>query len=1256
MSRKPTAKKPTVRHFAPRLVGPIPSVPGSSNHAAAASTPRTATTRVMLEKTQIRHHDGHVSQSRSVVDVAAVAGNKRGGTLMWIERTMKRTPRVLLGIRYVPSSADWKTIARHTWRRCFVWKGAGITVIRLVDCVPQGAPLTTGAGSARVEGSSCVALASIGPAQRHWHHVNRACPVPTPAIADDFGGHPTQQLLRAQLWPATTTNPKTAATFVVLCSYHLMSFESKCSSLEFYKTLARQTDNLGAGRRKRSSPAAKNEDTQREGKMEKACAACSDSGETDQGFQDRYPRRAGRGHDPEDIANTKPGECALLCPACPHPGKNLLENWKDAPPQFRFLYALFLALDANFRLKRKDISSEAKDPGLGDGWAFFCEVVAYMEHVQKHWDYKQDRSHCVAHDTVDKPDREARGTASSGICTLGERYINMDYMFLQSIAGSELVRFFVSYDIVCQWHINLWSRMAEYKNEAITIDGRGKFMMFLIPKFHLPAHIELCNLKFSFHLTPDVGQTDGEAPERRWADANPLARSTKEMGPGARRDALDDHFNDWNHKKIVGLGRTLRRKTENAVPEMVQTREALQDLNESLESVAVQAWTEMAEAWEADETKPNPFETQRKDAHVAKVRAELAEEAAAREMSGMEDEAAIRGDMHITELLAMGIQLEDQQRILASDVSSTGLHPTDGQRRAMVERTSKLRRKIFTWVELQTSFFPGLQNVRQQEDEERACLAEGQAVPGISVSDLKLWLPSAIAAMEARAVRDISVPKAVHEHEYRLRVGQANESLHEARRLLLVRTHLYKLKDTTSRGVRANMRSQDKISALNDQIRRAADQYRTARVALVTLGGVLQRNEWERTLKELREDDVRGLPQSQFHDPDRKKKKKRKTKKQRREAKTNRVLRRGSGWPRAKRTTLLTLFASNGQRPRARCHRWREEVDLLEEEMARGQREGDEAQLEGEAAYALRQAAIQTQLARGAGNLDSEGAVRNGDADDEDKDEDGDGEEESEDEEELPISSLPQRPTKPTLLLVCLRTGDDRDVRRGGLGMDGWRGFQQLKARIYIRPAYTHLRTRLLAAAALVPGPLARHLLPVRHHPLSHTSRYCDDRDRASTCALLTPICAPDSSPPPLLSPAPSPTACSLSTTTPSRTPPATATTGTSAEAGWGWMDGVAAENAHLHAPCLHPSAHPTPRRRRSCPRPLAHRLLPVRHHPLSHTSRYCNSDRSRSLSLPRPHTSLLLRSSLPPSRSTPLAPCLPFGLLVPVAPSDMHP
>jgi hypothetical protein len=55
---------------------------------------------------------------------------------------------------------------------------------------------------------------------------------------------------------------------------------------------------------------------------------------------------------------------------------------------------LFLALDANFRLKRKDVSSEEKDPGMGTGWAFYGEVKAYMEHLDKHWDQKQEVRIC----------------------------------------------------------------------------------------------------------------------------------------------------------------------------------------------------------------------------------------------------------------------------------------------------------------------------------------------------------------------------------------------------------------------------------------------------------------------------------------------------------------------------------------------------------------------------------------------------------------------------------------------------------------------------------------------------------------------------------------------------------------------------------------------------------------------------------------------------------------------------------------------
>ncbi|KAJ7262597.1 hypothetical protein C8J57DRAFT_1719453 [Mycena rebaudengoi] len=802
-------------------------------------------------------------------------------------------------------------------------------------------------------------------------------------VALDFcgcgGGLPTVQLLRSGLYPATTTNPRTAATFGVLRGFHLMSFESKCSAYEFYQSLARDADNTGL-----RVPSDRYHEFLRMTKEWRHL---------------QMLKRAGRIHDPEGILNTKAGECALLCPACPHPGKNLPPDWKDVPEEKRFLYALFLAMDANFRLKRKDVSSEEKDPGLGPGWAFFCEVKEYMEHVKQHWDEPQDRSTCVAHDAVDKPDREARGTASSGIgavdCArhdmkrpqavgdlqLGERYINIDYMFFKSVQGTELVRLFVSYDIACQWHINIWQRMVRYKEE-IWLVGDDKFVSFLVPKFHLPAHIEACNLRFSFNLTKDVGQTDDEAPERGWADAGPLASSTKEMGPGARRDTLDGHFNDLNHKKIIRLGATMLKKTENAIPEMVETRAALEDMEVLLggvEGETVKTWTAMADAWEKDPECANPFESERKNEHLAQVRRELAEEAAAREAANSEVPGAVRSDMHVTELLGMGLQLEETQRELGWETAATGLHPTDKQRTALVERTSKLRRKIVT-------------RLRDLEDAARARASRTQPIQGVKVQDLALWLPS---AMLKRATDTPCTPE-VLEYEYRMRVGQAHEALHDIRNQLLVRTKLYKYKNPNARGVAANTRMNDKLDAINDKIRRHAKVYRVARAALVVLGAALKRNEWEWALKELKEEDVRGLPRATFADPDRQKggtnskkvqaaKKRKRTKRARLVAKAERVV----SWIWIAEAQVV----KDGESPamneapriewakaRARCMRWREEVDLLEEEMRRVVqflmwrsdwwkeqvgRKGleDGAQLEGETAYALRQSAFRAALA-----------------------------------------------------------------------------------------------------------------------------------------------------------------------------------------------------------------------------------------------------------------------------------------------------
>lgn len=130
----------------------------------------------------------------------------------------------------------------------------------------------------------------------------------------------------------------------------------------------------------------------------------------------------------------------------------------------------------------------------------------------------------------------------------------MDYIFFHSTSQQDYVRLVMSYDIACQWSINLWGRMPDMPG-YVQIDREGKSFVFLVPKFHLPAHIEKCHTSYSFNLTRGVGRTDGEAPERGWSNINPVSSSTKQMGPASYRETIDDHFGDWNWLRIITLGK-----------------------------------------------------------------------------------------------------------------------------------------------------------------------------------------------------------------------------------------------------------------------------------------------------------------------------------------------------------------------------------------------------------------------------------------------------------------------------------------------------------------------------------------------------------------------------------------------------------------------------------------------------------------------------------------------------------------------------
>lgn len=156
----------------------------------------------------------------------------------------------------------------------------------------------------------------------------------------------------------------------------------------------------------------------------------------------------------------------------------------------------------------------------------------------------------------------------------------------------------VSYDIACKYHIHFIDRATHpdwpliTTQEAKKINDKEVEIIWLVPKFHLAAHIEGCADKFSFNWTKNVGRTCGELVETNWASLNLLATSTREMGFGHRRDTLIDAQNDWNWRKATREGewhsvcRTVNGIDEVSVPSKSKAESISRDNSYSGETTA----------------------------------------------------------------------------------------------------------------------------------------------------------------------------------------------------------------------------------------------------------------------------------------------------------------------------------------------------------------------------------------------------------------------------------------------------------------------------------------------------------------------------------------------------------------------------------------------------------------------------------------------------------------------------------------------
>ncbi|KAF9470197.1 hypothetical protein BDN70DRAFT_821646, partial [Pholiota conissans] len=368
----------------------------------------------------------------------------------------------------------------------------------------------------------------------------------------------------------------------------------------------------------------------------------------------------------------------------------------------------------------------------------------------------------------------------------------------------------------------------------------------LVPKFHLAAHIEKCQTEFSFNYVPGVGRTDGESPERGWSDINAIAMSTREMGPGSRRDTLDDHFGDRNWRKIATLSSTFVRKAKEALAGREEHVAAFLEFDAALPAASTQKWTKLCQAWEKDrKNAPNPFTVPKLHMSNKEVRLRLAQEDAEALAAGKT--IMVQEDMSPSVLIYQGLEIEDLQRKLAFDTHALGTHSTDLQRAKILERSNFIRRKFEAWKDIQHLFVPGLALLRSRTD------IEDEGV-SIAAHNLKLYLPSS-------RPQDITYGRRLIEAEWLFRFAQAGTTLNDIRSHLMLRSRLYASKMKNSVGTSLQTRSMGLIHDVDAKIRFSAAKYRHHRTTMEALSALRKNKDasWRTLFKPLHEDDLVGL-------------------------------------------------------------------------------------------------------------------------------------------------------------------------------------------------------------------------------------------------------------------------------------------------------------------------------------------------------------------------------------------------------------
>ncbi|KAF9500294.1 hypothetical protein BDN71DRAFT_1480284 [Pleurotus eryngii] len=510
----------------------------------------------------------------------------------------------------------------------------------------------------------------------------------------------------------------------------------------------------------------------------------------------------------------------------------------------KFLYTLFISVDANFWLKNHLHKNELLDPGLHTGLAYFVPQVPYTEHILKHIS-QTNISSCSGFAAMSQADSKSmQGLRYTGVrmCICAHHELvhllgvgdlqkgeQMDYIVIFALTNLALHVLMIIYDISCQWGVNFHSQMSVLPS-SLHISPTVQ-VTYAIPKCHLHAHQISCQSPNSLNLKPGVRQTD--------------ANSTKEMGAGSHHDTLDDLYGYHNWLKTTGLGLSLHCKYVLTVIEAKHHKGFHEELIMLIEIPGlVENWTTAIVAWENDKAQLNPYITT--TSHALFITNESENDVKLQLMEMDKAEARAGGvqvhDKSATVFLSTGLSIEESQCCLRLQALEKEL--TSIQAGKLEEKRAALHHQIKHFCTIQRAYMPSLAIPLENSQ-----CAEAE--------DMALHLPSSLDLHNHSGISTLAMK------EEELQEAQCQDALKQIHLTQQAKHHLVTFKKKSQPGQRSEMCAHSSFNQLEAKLGQAVAKYCMAHAAFSNLQGP---GKWITTLSILQNEDICPPPSFDIFD------------------------------------------------------------------------------------------------------------------------------------------------------------------------------------------------------------------------------------------------------------------------------------------------------------------------------------------------------------------------------------------------------